>query len=89
MDIKQINSAIMFGDFTSTELNSIADAIKFARANLTRQVARSITIGSEVKFRARNGQFVTGKIEGIKIKNAVVNVGYTRYRVPMSMLEAV
>ena len=88
MNIKDINQAIMFGSFTSTELNSILDAVKFARSNLTRQVARSITIGSEVKFRARNGQFVTGKIEGIKIKNAVVNVGYTRYRVPMSMLEA-
>ncbi len=89
MQIQDINRAIMFGNFTNTELSSIFDAVKFARANLTRQVARSITIGSEVKFRARNGQFVTGKIEGIKIKNAVVNVGYTRYRVPMSMLEAV
>lgn len=88
MNIKDINQAIMFGSFTNTELTSILDAVKFARSNLTRQVARSITIGSEVKFRARNGQFVTGKVEGIKIKNAVVNVGYTRYRVPMSMLEA-
>lgn len=89
MQIKDINQAIMFGQFTNTELSSILDAVKYARASLTRQVARSITIGSEVKFRSRTGQVITGKVEGIKIKNAVVNVGYTRYRVPMSMLEAV
>lgn len=89
MNIKDINQAIMFGSFTNTELGSILDAVKFARANLTRQVARSITIGTEVKFRGRTGQVITGRVEGIKIKNAVVNVGYTRYRVPMSMLEAV
>lgn len=88
MNIKDINQAIMFGSFTNTELSSILDAVKFARANITRQVARSITIGTEVKFRARTGQIITGRVEGIKIKNAVVNVGYTRYRVPMSMLEA-
>lgn len=89
MQIKDINQAIMFGQFTNTELSSILDAVKFARASLTRTVARSITIGSEVKFRDRGGRTITGKIEGIKIKNAVVNTGYTRYRVPMSMLEAV
>lgn len=88
MNIKDINQAIMFGSFTNTELSSILDAVKFARANITREVARSITIGTEVKFRARTGQIITGRVEGIKIKNAVVNVGYTRYRVPMSMLEA-
>lgn len=88
MNIKDINQAIMFGSFTNTELTSILDAVKFARANITREVARSITIGTEVKFRARTGQVITGRVEGIKIKNAVVNVGYTRYRVPMSMLEA-
>ena len=89
MQIKDINQAIMFGQFTNTELSSILDAVKYARASLTRQVARSITIGSEVKFRSRTGQVITGKVEGIKIKNAVVTVGSTRYRVPMSMLEAV
>jgi hypothetical protein len=88
MQIKDINQAIMFGSFTNTELMSIIDAVKFARANLTRSVARSITIGSDVKFRDRNGRIVTGRVEGIKIKNAVVNIGSTRYRVPMSMLEA-
>ena len=88
MNIKDINQAIMFGSFTNTELGSILDAVKYARANLTREVARQITIGSEVKFRDRGGRVVTGRVEGIKIKNAVVNVGYTRYRVPMSMLEA-
>ena len=33
MNIKQINTAIMQGDFTNEELNSIGDAMRFARAN--------------------------------------------------------
>ena len=32
--IQEINQAIMFGEFTNTELEGMIDAIKFARAGL-------------------------------------------------------
>ena len=48
MDVKQINSAIMFNTWTDTELSSMIDAVKFARANLQKQVKRSLTVGSTV-----------------------------------------
>lgn len=45
MDIKQINSAIMFGQWTDTELGSIIDAVKFARSGLQKQNIRSLSLG--------------------------------------------
>lgn len=88
--IQQINQTIMFGQFTNTELESILSAVKFARSNLTRHVANSIKIGSQVKFTSqRRGQTITGTVESIKIKNAIVATPLGRYRVPMNMLEAV
>lgn len=88
--IQQINQAIMFGQFSNTELESILGAVKFARASLTRQVANNIKVGSQVKFTSqRRGQTITGTVEAIKIKNAIVATSLGRYRVPMNMLEAV
>jgi len=45
MDIKDINSAIMFGNFTNEQLNSIGDAIRYARAQLTQQKKRELSVG--------------------------------------------
>ncbi len=50
MDIKQINSAIMFGNWTDTELSSMIDAIKWARADLIKKQKRSLTLGAAVSF---------------------------------------
>lgn len=88
--IQQVNSAIMFGNFTNTELNSIIDAIKFARANLTKQAKRSLTVGSLVKFTsAKRGVTVTGTVEKVAIKFVTVRTNQGLWRVPANMLEAV
>ena len=50
MNIKQINTAIMQGDFTNEDLVSIGDAIRFARAQLVVRNKSALTIGSKVKF---------------------------------------
>lgn len=90
MDIKAINSAIMFGDFTNDELNSIGDAIRFRRSQLTTQTRRSLSLGCAVKFtNSRTGQLVTGKVNKINRKFVIVDAGLTRWRVPANMLEAV
>jgi hypothetical protein len=34
--IQEINSEIMFGDFTNDQLNAIISAVKFRRSQLTR-----------------------------------------------------
>jgi len=90
LTIKEINSAIMFGSFTSAELISIGDAIKFNRAQLNKQVKQSVTIGTNVKFTSnRNGMTYTGTVRKIAIKFITVDTGQTLWRVPANMLEVV
>lgn len=90
MDIKEINSAIMFGDLTNEQLNSIGDAIRYRRSQLTVQTRRSLSLGCTVKFRnSRTGLLVTGQVHKINRKFVLVNAGLTRWRVPANMLEAV
>lgn len=89
MDIKQINSAIMFGSFTNTELTSILDAVKFARAGLQRQTIRTVTIGSTVEFHSTKlGSTVRGRVEKIGHKNLTVRDPVRGlWRVPANMVE--
>jgi len=90
MNIKEINSAIMFGDLTNDDLNSIGDAIRYRRSQLTTQTRRSLTLGCAVKFtNSRTGQLVTGKVNKINRKFVIVDAGFTRWRVPANMLETV
>lgn len=88
MDIKAINSAIMFGNLTNAEINSIVDAIKYARAQRAKAQARALRAGDQVRFTSR-GNIYFGTIERVKLKNAFVKVGnFSRYNVPLNMLEA-
>lgn len=90
MDIKDINAAIIAGNWTNEQLNSINDAVRFARARLADQTKRTLRVGSQVKFTSnRNGATYKGTLESIKIKNAIVATAVGRYKVPMNMLEAV
>jgi len=87
--IQQINSAIMFGNLTNTELNSIVDALKYARAQRAKAQARALRAGDQVRFSSRGNTYF-GTIERVKLKNAFVKVGnFSRYNVPLNMLEAV
>lgn len=92
LTIHEINKAIMFGTFSNAELISIGDAIKFNRAQLVKQVKRSVTLGSTVKFTSnRNGQTYVGSVEKIAIKYVTVRDSASRglWKVPASMLEVV
>ena len=88
--IQQINSAIMFGNLSNAELNSVIDAVKFARAQLTKQKTRSFRVGDTVKFTSsRNGLTYTGTVRKVKIKFVLVGTNAGVYNVPANMLEAV
>ena len=90
MDIKQINSAIMFGTFTNTELDSIMSAVQYARAQLGKQKIRTFTKGDTVKFTSakRGGLVVQGTVTKVAIKYVTVKDGAMLWRVPANMLEA-
>jgi predicted oxidoreductase (fatty acid repression mutant protein) len=91
--IQQVNSAIMFGNFTNDELNSIADAVKFARTNIAKQNKRAMNVGTVVKFtNSKTGMTIIGTVKKVNRKFILVNeqksgslFGST-WRVPASML---
>lgn len=90
MDIKQVNSAIMFGTWTDTELGSMIDAIKFARAGLLKQAKRELRIGTQVTFHStKRGITVTGTVSKVAQKYATVNTAQGLWKVPMNMLSVV
>lgn len=89
MDVKQVNSAIMFGTWTNVELESMIDAIKFARSTLAKQNKNQFRIGTNVKFySSKRGQTFTGTVTKVAIKYITVNTGGSLWRVPANMIEA-
>lgn len=88
--IQQINSAIMFGNFTNVELNSIIDAVKYARAQMTKRQTRALRAGDTVKFTSnRNGITYQGTVDKVKLKYVLVRTNGGLFNVPANMLEAV
>jgi len=89
LTIQQINSAIMFGKFTNDQLNSINQAVRYARSQLVRTKRREFGPGDAVKFvSSRDGRVHLGVVERVKIKNVVVQTSQGRWNVPANMLEA-
>jgi hypothetical protein len=89
--IQEINTAIISGSFTALELDSLQDAIKFARSKTARTNAYAFKAGSKAKLtHDKLGGTVVVTVGKIKIKKADVVVDATgaRYTVPLSMLQA-
>jgi small-conductance mechanosensitive channel len=91
MNIMQINTAILQGSLTNNELTSIIDAVKFARARLTEQNKRSLSIGDNVHFNSTKlkGAGVTGVVVKIAIKFVTVKTVSGMWRVPANMLSKI
>ena len=90
MDIKQINSAIMFGNLTNTELSSVIEAVKFARAGLQKQIKRSLMLGDTVQFTSnKTGRTMQGTVQKIAIKYITVRTTDGLWKVPANMLTLV
>ena len=90
MTVTEINRAIMFGNLTNDELNSVVSAVKWARAQMTKSKIRSFSPGSPVKFTSnRNGRTYTGTVRKVAIKYVTVDTGQVLFKVPANMLEEV
>ena len=90
MNIKEINSAIMHGDFTNQELNSITDAIRFARAQLVARNKMMLSVGANVKFTSSSRGTLIGTVEKINRKFVIVREtgkAFGNWKVPANMLE--
>ena len=87
--IQEVNQAIMFGTWTNVELSSMIDAVKWARAQLTRDVKNTIKPGMMVKFTSsKTGKTLVGDVTKIAIKYVTVRTPTGMWRVPANMLEA-
>lgn len=88
--IQEVNTSIMFGEFTNDQLTAIIQAVKYRRTQITKQNARTLRAGDTVKFvNPRTGRVHVGIVKRIKIKNVTVQEnGITNWNVPANMLEA-
>ena len=85
--VQEINQAIMFGDFTNTELTSMIDAVKWRRATLAKLTKASLAVGDTVNFTSsKTGMNVTGVVMKIAIKYVTVKSINGLWRVPANML---
>jgi len=93
MTLQEINRAIIAGTFSNEDLNSIGDAIKFARAQLVQKNKFTMRTGSQVKFtNSRSGLIVLGTVEKINRKFIIVRENgkaFGNWKVPANMLEVV
>ncbi len=88
--VKEINQAIMFGDFTNIELNAMIDAVKWKRATLAKLTKASLMVGDNVNFTSsKTGMNVTGVVIKIAIKYVTVKTINGLWRVPANMLSKV
>ena len=88
--IQEVNSSIMFGDWTNVELMSMIDAVKWRRATLAKLTKASLSIGDNVNFTSRKtGMNLTGVVTKIAIKYVTVKTAQGLWRVPANMLERV
>jgi LysM repeat protein len=87
--IQEVNTSIMFSNFTNDQLTSIVNAVQYARAQLGKQKIREFTKGDNVKFHSiKRGVTVTGTVTKVAIKYVTVKDGVTLWKVPANMLEA-
>jgi hypothetical protein len=90
MKLQEIKHAIKFGSFTNDELNTLSDAIRFARTELVHEVKRGLSIGDNVTFTSsRTGKDVTGVVEKIAVKYVTVRTIEGGWKVPANMLSPV
>lgn len=90
LSIQEVNKAIMLQTWSNTELSSMIDAVKWNRAQLQKQVKRSLSIGDNVNFdSAKLGRNVTGVVTKIAIKYVTVKTATGLWKVPANMLTLV
>lgn len=89
MSVQSINAEIIQGNFTNDELNSILDAVKFARSRITQKNIFTMRTGSNVQFTSsKNGMTYKGTVNKVGRKYVTVATPQGMWRVPANMLSA-
>lgn len=89
MSVQSINAEIIQGNFTNDELNSILDAVKFARSRITQKNIFAMRTGANVQFTSsKNGMTYKGTVNKVGRKYVTVATPQGMWRVPANMLSA-
>jgi small-conductance mechanosensitive channel len=90
MDVKAINAAIIQGEFTYEQLNTIGNAVRYARSQLAKSVKSLLAVGDNVNFTSgKTGRNYTGSVTKIAIKYVTVRTVDGLWKVPAAMLTRV
>ena len=90
--IQEINTSIMFSGLSNTQLDSIISAVKYARAQLGKDIKRGLKKGDVVRWtNSRTGSACVGTVQKVAIKYVTVQesgrVVGGLWRIPANMLE--
>ena len=88
MSVDQIITELMSGTLTNDDIEQVAQALKYARAQVGREVKRQLAPGASVKFyHPKQNFYIAGTVNRIKQKYVLVDTPRGRYNVPANLLE--
>ena len=88
--LTDIRSALIAGQFTNEELDTIVQALKYARSQIGKRTVCSLLPGDTVKFTSpKTGVVFNGTVDRVKIKYILVNTPQGRYNVPANLVEPI
>ena len=83
MELNEIKQAVMRGNFSTTELQSL---ISYTRTVMETQTKATLNVGDNV-FVVQKTKRTPGVITKVNIKRAIVEMQGSSYNVPLSMIE--
>ena len=90
LSVQDINSAIISGSFTIDDINSIFQAVTFARTLLAQNTNATLRLGDNVQFtNPRTGSVTAGHVVKIAVKFVTIKTSGSLWKVPASMLSKV
>jgi len=83
MNMTEIKQAVMRGNFSTTELQSL---MSYTRTVMETQTKATLNVGDDV-FVVQKTKRTPGVIKKVNIKRAIVDMQGSSYNVPLSMIE--
>jgi hypothetical protein len=78
----------MSGTLTNDDIEQVTQALKYARAQVGREVKRQLAPGASVRFyHPKQNFYIAGTVNRIKQKYVLVDTPKGRYNVPANLLE--
>lgn len=88
MSVNHIVTELMSGTLTNDDIEKVAQALKYARAQVGREVKRQLAPGASVRFyHPKQNFYIAGTVNRIKQKYVLVDTPRGRYNVPANLLE--